>query len=307
MKRTHRVLVAAGVVLAVVGAGGWVGWTMWSHSPAYSMKEIAAAIQERDRYKFERYVDTEGVIQSIMADYTEQNPLAMTLANTMTASLKQQVNKVIEDGTINTESQFGYGLTKFMNATAAVQLERQGPNAYFTVPIKTKGGAPFRLRFHLVQVPDGYWRLDRATNVKDLISAEAAEEAARRAALEKELEEKLAKLEVVAQLHTSIAGDEWGINRINRYQVRFKNNADKAIVGMTGKITCVQAGFESSIRSETRLEPGETANRVWEFRVNQFEPETERMYAMRDTENILVTIDSLTFADGSRIKRGEIE
>jgi len=270
----------------------------------YSLREIVGAVQQRDRYKFERYVDVDTLIQSFVAEYSQDNPLAMAIATTMTSSLKQQVTKAIEDGTVSTDSQLGYGLSTFMSGTAEQRIERQGPNAYFFVPTKTKGGSPFKLRFHLTQVPDGYWRVDRATNFKDLLAAEAVEEAGRKALLEKALAERLSKLEVVAKLHTSIT-DGW--NRTNRFQLRLKNNSDKPITGMTGKIMSAATGFDQGIRGDVRLAPGETQNGVWEFRVNQFIPETERMYALNETERFDVEIESIAFADGSNLKRGEIE
>ena len=306
MSGKRILLIAVGVIVLAGCVASGIGWIMWTHSPAYSLREIVTAVRERDRYKFERYVDTETLIQSMMADYVEQSPMAMTLANTMTSSLKQQVTKVIEDGTLNTEYRFGYGLSTFIQGGPDLELNRQGTNAYFVVRIKTNGGAPFKLRFHMTQVPDGYWRVDRATNVRELSLAEAAEEAARKAILEKELEGQLTKLYVVAKLHTSISGD-YGWERKNRFQIRFKNNADKTINGMTAKITCASSGFDEGVRGDLHIAPGEAANGVWEFRVNQFIPETERMYALGETDHFDVVIDSISFDDGSKIKRGKLE
>ncbi len=41
-----------------------------------------------------------------------------------------------------------------------------------------EGGAPFALKIHMTQVPDGYWRIDRIANMKELRALEEQEEAA---------------------------------------------------------------------------------------------------------------------------------
>lgn len=302
MSKRNILIVVIGVVM--ISGGLAIGWMKWTHSPTYTIREIAVAVQQRDRYKFDRYVDVDGLIQSILADYSDGAPLAMAMAGALTASLKQQVAKVIEDGTVNPDSQFGQGLSNLMTKPAALQFEQQGPNAYFLVPIKTKGGAPFDVRFHMTQVPDGCWRVDRITNVKELISTEASEEAARKAALEKRIDEQLAKISVMAKLHTSVAH---GWSRINRFQVKLQNKLDKTVSRFTGKIACHAAGFDAAIKGTMLMAAGETSNATWEFHVNQFEAETENMYALGETDGFDVEIDSVEFEDGSHIKRGEVE
>jgi hypothetical protein len=304
MKRSK--LLSSGVALLLLLGGGGGAWLLWSHSPTYALRQIVLAVQERDRYRFDRYVDVEGVISSFVADYAADNPLALAVANTLTTSMKQQVTKAIEDGSTTSDSQFGKGVSSLTSGTLDLHLERQGTNAYFAVPIKTNGGAPFNLRFHMTQVPDGYWRVDRATNVKDLLSVQAREEAARKAALAKEIEEQLAQLAVLAKLHTSINPDGWSPK--NRFQVRFQNNSAHALSGMTGRIKSGAAGFDEAISGEDLgLAPGKAGNVVWEFRVNQFIAPTTKMYAMQDTDRFEVEVDSLTFADGSSVKHTDSE
>jgi hypothetical protein len=90
--------------------------------------------------------------------------------------------------------------------------------------------------------------------------------------------------------------------------VRLQNNAPQPISGLSGRITCAAAGFDEGISGvDINLTPGQAGNIVWEFRVNQFMAPTEKMFAMQDTDRFEVRIDSLTFADGSSVKRGEDE
>jgi hypothetical protein len=299
----RRLLIVLGIVILIAAAGGVTGWIMWTHSPTYALKEIVAAVQQRDRYRFERYVDIDSVIQSFVSESTKDNPLAMAMANGVTPALKQQITKAIEDGTANGDSQMGDGVSVLMTGSADLHLERQGPNAYFGVPIKTKGGAPFTLRFHMTQVPDGYWRVDRVTNVADLLSTEATEETARKAALTRRIQEQLDQLSVAAKLHTSIS-DGW--IRKNRFQVRFQNGSTQTIAGMKGRIICGLAGFDQKISaSDLNVGPGQAANGVWEFRVNQFMADTEKMFTFGESDRFEVQVESIVYADGTTVTQPE--
>jgi hypothetical protein len=275
---------------------------MWSHSPTYSLRETVAAVRERDRYKFERYVDVDRLIQSFLSDYASDNPLAMAMAGALSTNIREQVAKAIEDGTTNGDSRLGNGVNALVSGTADLRLERQGPNAYFRIPIGTKGGVPFELRFHMTQVPDGYWRVDRVTNAKELIAVEAQEDAAHKAAAAKQIEDRLGQLAVIAKLHTSVSPDGW--TRTNRFQVRFQNNAPTGLTAMTGQIRCTAAGFEQTISLEVALAPGEVGN-GWEFRVNQFIGSTEKMYALGETSRFDVEVDSLSLEDATMVRRAD--
>lgn len=296
-----RALVIGTVAVVVVGAGSAYGWREWTHSPTYSLKQVASAVEHRDRYELEKYVDIDSVLRSAVADATDGNPLASALGGAVLTQLKPQIIKAIEDGSVPADSQFGKGIQKTLGGQLP-QIERQGRNAYFAIDVTTKGGAPFALKIHMTQVPDGYWRIDRIANMKELRALEEQEEAARKAAIARANEEKLSKLVVAAKLHTSVR-DGW--ERKNRFQVRFENKGERTITGLTGHIRVASAGFDHGIRGELEIAPGATDNGVWEFAVNQFIADTERVYALGETDQFDVDIDSLAFSDGTKVARGD--
>jgi hypothetical protein len=154
----------------------------------------------------------------------------------------------------------------------------------------------------MTQVPDGYWRIDRIANMKELHALEEQEEAASKAAIAKANEEKLSKLVVTAKLHTSVR-DGW--ERKNRFQVRFENKSERTITGLTGRIRVPSAGFDHGIKGRIELAPGASENSVWELDVNRFIEDTERVYALGETDNFDVDIDSLAYADGTKVARGD--
>lgn len=296
-----RALVIAGGVAAALAGGGGLGWHAWTESPTYSLKRVAGAVEQRDRYTFEKHVDLDALIGSMTTDLSEGNALAAAVGGAVVGPLKVQVIKAVEDGKVPPDSRIGVAIQK----TTAGQLppiERQGRNAYFTLDVTTNGGAPFGLKVHMTQVPDGYWRIDRLVNMRELRAAEELEEKARRAAIARANEESLAKLEVTAKVHTSIRE---GWSRKNRFQIRFTNKHDKPISEMTGKIALPAQSFEHGIRGAIQVAPGASENGVWDFDVNRFIADTERVYALGETEDFIVDVDSITFADGTKVERGD--
>ena len=105
---------------------------------------------------------------------------------------------------------------------------------------------------------------------------------------------------MIAKLHTSVTS---GWTRTNRFQVRFENKGAKAVTGMAGHIRCARARFDQGIRGDLELAAGEAKNGVWEFHVNQFMEETEKMFALGEMDGFDVDIDSLEYADGTKVKR----
>lgn len=292
-------IVAGGAAVAL-GLTAGIGWHLWTHSATYALREIAHAVDRHDRYEFERYVDVDGVLQSLVADLAEENGLASAIGGAMTPQLKAKIVKAVEDGTVPPDSRFGQNVQKALGGELP-KVERQGKNAYFGIPTTTDGGAPFTLKIHMTEVPDGYWRVDRVTNMKELRAMEAAEERARKAAIAKANDEKLAQLRVIAKLHTSL---EQGWEKKNRFQVKFENGSDKTIASFSGRIRVPSAEFDHGIRGSLDVPPGSTENAGWEFDVNRYIPDTVRVYAMGETDRFEVDVDTLSYADGTKVQRG---
>lgn len=304
MKKLLLLAGGAGIVFVLGGGGGAFAWRAHTRSPAYSLKQVSAAVDHRDRYEFEKYVDVDGLLQAFLSDAADGNPLAGAVGTAAIGSLKPQIIKAVEEGTIPTESQIGKGIAKLRAAPAPPAIVQDGRNAYFNIDIATQGGAPFALKMHMTQVGDGHWRVDRVTNWKELRAAEAEEEKARKAAIAKANDEKLAKLHVVARLHTSVHGS-WEWEKKNRFQVRFENKSEKTITGMTGHIRFPAQGFDKGISADLKIAPGAAETAVWENDVNRFMTETVRVYALGETDAFIVDVDSLTMSDGTKVRRGD--
>lgn len=298
MKRMH--LVVGGIALSTVIASA-TGLYVWRRSPTYSLRKVALAVENRDRYEFEKYVDLDTMLESAAMDLAEGNPLLGAMGKAAVANLKPQIIKGIEDGKIDNDSRAGKQLEKLRHSLAVPQIEREGRNAYLAMDMQTAGGAPFVLKFHMTQVEDGYWRFDRIANFKELKATEAEEERLRKEAIAKANEEKLAKLRVVARLHTSVQS---GWDRKNRIQIRFANTNDQEIISMAGRVRFPQQEYEAGIQGEIALPPGKADSFTWNMDVNRFIAPTVRVYQLGETEDFEVEVDSLTMADGTTVRRG---
>lgn len=299
-----RSILGIGGIGLVVLAGCGLAWHEWTHTPEYALRQIAKAVRERDRYLFDKYVDIDNLVQSAMLEATEDAPLAplaTALGGAVGGSLKQRLSIAIEEGLVP-DAPPPKAIHQALATGRPPAVERIGRNAYFTVPTTTRGGAPFSLRIHLTRVPEGHWRVDRVANLKELRDVEEQEEKERKAKAAKATEEELAKFAVVAKLHTSIHGD-W--RRVNRFQVRFENRSEKTVTGMTGRIRFPAKKFDREIRADFEVAPGASWNGLWESDVKQFLPETERVFALGETEDFVVSVDSLSYSDGTVVRRAE--
>lgn len=303
----RRVLLVFAVVLATAAAGAGLAWRSWTQSPAYTIARIAAAVEHHDRYEFEKYVDLDTLLQSAVTDTADGNALAGALGGAVVTSLKPQLVKMVEDGTMPADTRIGDGVHRMRDPGFRPVIDRVERNAYVHVPTTTNGGAAFTLKIHLTQVPAGYWRVDRVANLKELRALEAEEERARRAAIAKANDEKLASLAVVARLKTSLTRGYYGLDKKNRIQLRLENRGPKRVTAFTGKIRFPTQELREGIRGEVGLEPGQAGTFTWDLDVNRFLEPTVRVFELGETADFEVDVDGLTYADGTRTRRGEEE
>ncbi len=71
MTNKHKKIAAASVAAAIALSGA-LGWNAYRNTPAYALKEIATAIQERDRVMFERRVDLDALTKTAVDDLIAQ-------------------------------------------------------------------------------------------------------------------------------------------------------------------------------------------------------------------------------------------
>ncbi|MEG9862282.1 MAG: hypothetical protein V6Z81_07245 [Parvularculales bacterium] len=66
MKKIYLII----TLILIVGALT-IGYNYWINTPEYSLLQIQKSIENKDRYLFEKHVDTENIIEGVIADITE--------------------------------------------------------------------------------------------------------------------------------------------------------------------------------------------------------------------------------------------
>ncbi len=122
MKSLKIIAILAGGALVAASAAG-AGWYRWSHSPLYSLKQIGAALEHHDRYEFDKYVDVDGILQSLVIDAAEGNAFAAAIGGAVVGNLKPVITKAVEDGSV----QATISLRRASRNIGPVSLHRRSP------------------------------------------------------------------------------------------------------------------------------------------------------------------------------------
>ena len=59
------------IILAALLLAGEVGYNYWINTPQYSLIQIQKSVHEKDRLLFDKYVDTDGIIEELVDDLSK--------------------------------------------------------------------------------------------------------------------------------------------------------------------------------------------------------------------------------------------
>jgi hypothetical protein len=176
-KSKTSLIVAALVLIAMlVGAGLW--WLDYTRSPAYSLGQLAQAVQDRDWNGFQKYVDIEAVVGqvvdaavsgSVKGDTLGLGSLVTGLANTAKPALVQQAKETLRqsiEASAATAGAAAGSLAGFFIANQVKSVTYVGDEALVTVAVPYSGKV-FDVRLKMKRVDD-HWRVTGIENVLDL-------------------------------------------------------------------------------------------------------------------------------------------
>lgn len=165
-------------VLLVGGIAGGIWWINFWRSPAYSLGQLANAVQHKNWEGVQKYVDVDSVmgtaVDAAMRKALEQDTsgfgaLAAGLAQTMKPALIQQAKegfkKSVEEGSssaTDTASFSDYFSAKRIKSTTYV-----GEEAIVTVAVPGESGKEFDLQLRMKR-NGNYWRVIAIDNILDL-------------------------------------------------------------------------------------------------------------------------------------------
>jgi Protein of unknown function (DUF2939) len=174
--RTPLIIAALVLIALLVGAGLW--WLDYTRSPAYSIGQLAQAVQDRDWNGVQKYVDIDAVVGQVVdaavGKSTEGGtsglePLLQQLAGSAKPALVQRAKDALRQAIESGGSWSGYGLGSLVGVCAANQVKSVdyiGDEALVAVAVPY-GGKVFDVRLRMKRVDD-HWRVTAIENVLDL-------------------------------------------------------------------------------------------------------------------------------------------
>jgi hypothetical protein len=189
--RTHRrsraaliVTLALIAILLLAGIGAAVWWIDFTHSPAYSIGQLAEAVQRRDWDGVQKYVDIDSVVRhavdaavskAVKQDTTGLGALAAGIVKSTKADLVAQAKLTLRQGveqgqsTLATDSISSVG---FFAINQVKSVTYVGDEALVTVEVPLARGKPLELKLRMKRVGD-HWRVIAIDNILDLLGSAA--------------------------------------------------------------------------------------------------------------------------------------
>jgi hypothetical protein len=279
---TRSKWVAVGSIAAVLCAAAG-GYWYWTQSPQYALREIASAIQEHDRQRFERYVDVDAILNRGIDDYLELQVAKDAEANgepslgaqigqglvelmkpKLVETIKGQIDKLIEPTNgepVNGDSPFA----QVLRTAAVAEVNRDGQLTHVTIDAELeKYEVPLEIVLSM-RKEDGRQRLFAIANLTEVVSTYEKAEHDWKAAQNASVRGRLAESLQAGGMSIDRSQGKWGRNRTMALTIPILNTADKDIAGWSGTVTLVRRAT-----NETMLEVPLQANH------SEFEPFTRQ-------------------------------
>lgn len=148
-------IIIISLAIAAIAIGG--GYYYFTGTPTYSLYQIKKSIQDHDSITFNKYIDTDRIIDGLVTDAMEgaeaelsDNPFAgfaKTLLLSMKDEFKSSLNKSIEE--ISTEKDSKLAKLKIKDVI------KDGKSANITL----KNSDNEELRLSMIKTPEGYWKI----------------------------------------------------------------------------------------------------------------------------------------------------
>ena len=169
---------------------GIFGYNYWINTPQYSLLQIQKSLDTKDRFLFDKYVDTNRIIEEAVEDlskifieeldgqdiseYSIFDPQILALG--LVSLFQPAIENVIEEGfdefweeeveTIESKRD----LEKNLDSFEVSFLQRDGKIAILALKGKDfDTGKTIKLEFKLNKI-DNYWRITQLLNLEDILS-----------------------------------------------------------------------------------------------------------------------------------------
>ena len=177
------------IIIIAILAIGVFGYNYWINTPQYSLLQIQKSVDTKDRFLFDKYVDTNGIIEEVVEDlskifieemdtqesseYSFFDP--QVLAAGFVSLFQPAIENAIEEGfdefwedeveTVESKSDLKNNLDSFEvsylkrdGKIAKLGLEGEDPDSGETIEIE----------FKLIKI-ESYWRITQISNLEDIL------------------------------------------------------------------------------------------------------------------------------------------
>lgn len=172
------------IIIIVILIIGVFGYNYWINTPHYSLIQIQKSVDTKDRFLFDKYVDTNGIITEIVEDlskiFIEEMDIQENSAQVLAAGLISLIQpaiieNAIEEGfdefwedeveTVESKSDFRNNFDSFEMSylkrdgkIAKLGLEGEDPDT----------GEKIKIEFKLNKI-ENYWRITQISNLEDIL------------------------------------------------------------------------------------------------------------------------------------------
>jgi len=336
-----------GLVVAffiILFAGGVYYW-QYTKSPKYSLLQAKNAFEQHDLNNFEKYVDVEGITNSLIDQLLEisterKQPkdeweqLGESLGKGLVTLLKpqlsklarQQIAKLVETGKLEENRQRtkseepDFSLSDIWNKAGGEKagfqgieyIKKEGKIAYVGLIFFHKEYNTELILDLKMRDKGGYWKVAELRNFADYMKKLDKLEIKRINELNAPIIEEMRKTLAVEEVQKRSKTDDWGIDKKVIFTVKVRNNGKKEIDEYKILLICNLDGKELkrlTIVDDDNIAPGDIGGGSWSTDVNMFMTGDNLLFdAPQSKLKINAEIQYIEFTDGSVIelqKKGE--
>lgn len=174
------------ILMLVIGV---FGYNYWINTPQYSLLQIQKSVDAKDRFLFDRYVDTNGIIKEVVQDlskifieemdnqesseysFFDPQVLAVGLVSLFQPSIENAIEEGFdefwEDEVETAESRSN--IKNNFDSFEVSYLKRDGKIAKLGLEGKDPdSGETIKIEFKLNKI-ENYWRITQISNLEDIL------------------------------------------------------------------------------------------------------------------------------------------
>jgi len=189
MEIWQNIFMKRNIIIIAILIIGVFGYNYWINTPQYSLLQIQKSVDTKDRFLFDKYVDTNGIIEEVVEDlskifieemdtqesseysFFDPQVLAAGLVSLFQPAIENAIEEGFDEfwedevGTVELKSDLKNNLDSFEvsylkrdGKIAKLGLEGEDPDS----------GEIIKIEFKLIKI-ENYWRITQISNLEDIL------------------------------------------------------------------------------------------------------------------------------------------